>query len=117
MTKKKDVLAVKTEDIITISTKVGAIFLGKDKITDSEFKNLQEEASYLKNTRIWSILTNTLRDQAKKTMFEKSQNWDDMRFGKAMLYNIGVQENIVEILTKTFKPINREISYTNKKVV
>lgn len=117
MTKKKDILAVKAEDVLTVSTKSGSIFLGKDKITDGEFKNLQEEASYLKNTRIWSVLTNTLRDQAKKTMFEKSKNWDDMVTGKAMLYNIGVQENIVDILTKNFTPVSTKISYSGKKVV
>ena len=109
---KKDVLEVNADDILTTG-KTGGIYLNKIRVTDQELHTLQEEAAYLKGTRLWGILTSTLKDQAKQVMFEKAQSFDDMRMGKAMLHNIGVQENIVTILTKNMPVINRKISLTN----
>lgn len=76
------------------------MFIQGKKITDSELKMLKEESSYILRTRLWSILTNSLKDQAKKSMFERSKSWEDMLFGKAMLYNLDVQEKIIELIEK-----------------
>lgn len=96
---KKDSLKITVEDIITTS-KNGGCYLGSELMTDAEMEALRAEAHMFQSTRLWNVLTTTLRDQAKKTMFEKSTCWDDMVYGKAMLYAIGVQENIIKILTK-----------------
>ena len=96
---------VKPEDIIrTITNKVTGkieIFLGDNKITEQEFANLKEEVAYITKTNIWKILTSTLGETARQTMFEKATNFDDMRWGKAILYAIDVQEKIMKIFSKT----------------
>lgn len=77
------------------------ITLGTDKITQDELKTLKSEAVFITKTRLWSVLTNTLAEQAKLRMFEKSKCDADMIFGKASLLNIETQKNIVNTILKT----------------
>ena len=78
-----------TKQILTIQGRV---------LDKGERQLLREEAKMLVKMRLWSILTNTLKAQAQKTMFEKAETFDDMVAGKTMLYNIDIQEKIVAIL-------------------
>jgi hypothetical protein len=99
MNKKKQKLnKVEHDEVLTLD-KSGRPFLGGKELKMEEFERLKKEAKMIKETSLWKILTETLRHQAYLTMFEKSKNWEDMLTGKSMLYNIGVQEKIVELLT------------------
>jgi len=89
--------AVRLEDILTMD-KQGNIYLGGEKLDVTVARNLKEEAIFLGESQLWKLLTNTLRDQAQKVMFEQSTSYDDMRNGKMMLYNINVQEKIIAML-------------------
>lgn len=89
--------AVVDEDVVT-QDKAGRIFLGGELVSVAEADNLQKEAKMLERMKIWKLLTNTLIDQAHKVMFNNAETYDDMRNGKMMLYNIGVQKSIVERL-------------------
>lgn len=82
------------EDVLTYS-KDGRLFLNGAQISDAEIKAIQEEAKFVQATRLWKIMTATLSWHAHKRMFEKSQTWDDMFFGKASLYNLDVQDTII----------------------
>lgn len=87
---------VKLSDVLDYPyvTKIAGVDLTQDERT-----NLKIEANQLKQTRLWSILTNTLKQLAQKTMFENSKNWDDMVTGKMMLYNLEVIEKTVESIS------------------
>lgn len=91
---------VTADDIISIlqnkSGQVVQLFIGKEKITNNEWRGLNEEAKFIVNTRLWSIITNSLAEQAKIRMFESSKNDADMMFGKAMLYCIDTQKKLIE---------------------
>jgi hypothetical protein len=76
------------------------IYLGENKITEQEFNNLREEVAYITKTRIWSILTNTLGETSRQVMFEKATTFEDMRWGKAILYAIDIQKKIMKIFEK-----------------
>lgn len=89
---------VLVSDVISMS-KDGRLFLNGIQMADSEIRAIQEEAKFVQATRLWSIMTSTLAWQAQKRMFEKSKIYDDMFFGKASLYNLDVQDNIMN----TFK--------------
>ena len=84
------------EDVIDLPlvTRIQGIDLTKE-----ERISLRHEANQIKQTRLWSILTNTLVHQAHQKMFEKAESFDDMVAGKTMLYNIDIQKKIVEILS------------------
>jgi hypothetical protein len=90
----KTLLLVEPKDIYTV-TKTGSVYLGEFPVTKDELKTLQEEIKYLEKTRIWSILVNTVSDKAKEIMFEKSETFEDMRTGKAMLLNIRQMKKIL----------------------
>lgn len=83
------------------STKL--IFLGGDQIAEQEANNLRSEVKFLRNSKVWAIITSTLKSQAQDIMFSKSQTFEDMRSGKMMLYNLGVQETILSTIEKTGK--------------
>lgn len=57
---------------------------------------IQVEAEYIKNSVTFKLVTDDMKYLANKTMFEKSKSFDDMMFGKAMLY-------VIDILIKKIK--------------
>jgi len=91
--------ALVPEDVVT-TNKLGSIFIAGEPLQEGEASALETEAKMFKEMRLYKLLFGTLIDQAYKTMFEKSTNFDDMRNGKMMLYNIGVQKNIVDKLSR-----------------
>ena len=78
--------------------KAGLLMCNGEQLTEAEISSLQEEIKFLTKTRIWGILTNTLKDMARQTMCENSQTWDDMLTGKMMLFNISIQENVLKLI-------------------
>ncbi len=99
---KEKLEEIKAEDILTIQKtsggKLDKILLGGVEIQPQFLKDLKHEAVLFKKTRLWNIFQETLKQQAYLSMFEKSQSFDDMKSGKAMLHIIQVQKNIIDIL-------------------
>lgn len=74
------------------------IYLGSDPLTLTYIRNLKEEVRAFKAFNLYRILFETLKSQSCDIMFNRSKDFDDMRVGKAMLYNLGVQENIMKTI-------------------
>lgn len=70
------------------------IYLGKNELKESEAKALKEEVKYLKSTKIWDLFFNTVVEQARATMFNLSETFDDMKTGKLMLLNLSILEKL-----------------------
>ena len=81
-------------DIVTIAKDKSHLLIDGQKIGDAELASLHAEYLAIKKFRLWNLITNTVRDQAKKMMFENAQSYDDMLSGKMMLYVVSVQENV-----------------------
>lgn len=90
--------AIIVEDVLTVDK--GRIFLGDELITDNERHNLREEIKFIEKTRFWQICQETLKATAQEKMFNKSVDFDDMKFGKTMLYNLDIQRKLIDILKK-----------------
>lgn len=101
--------AVVPEDVIT-QDKAGQLYLGGKVASPREVEVLQKEVDFLERSQIWKLLTNSLIDQAHMTMFNNSQSFEDMRSGKMMLYNIGVQKAILQKIKKAV-PRKKESTY------
>jgi len=86
-------LTVEPNDIFTV-TKEGVVYLGANPMAKEELKSLQEEIKFLEKTHIWGILTATVADEAKRIMFERSETFEDMRTGKAILRSISLFKRI-----------------------
>ncbi|GEM_PF-6606479 len=72
-------------------------------ITPEERGILIDEATLIKSSRLFDRLTESMKQSAHKRMFEKSQSWDDMYFGKAVLYVVEILKSRVEALSKAKK--------------
>lgn len=88
--------AVTDDDILKIGQ--GKIMLLGDELTRQQAQDLSRFAESLQNSKLWKAITAKIRQQANKRMYEKSQNMNDLVFGKAMLYNLDVLEQFVERL-------------------
>lgn len=97
---RKLFVAVILEDIITSDKTGKIIMLDGEVANDTEINNLMSEAKWLLTTRLYKVLTATLKKQAQQKMFNESKSWEDMIAGKMMLHSVGVIENIIKILTK-----------------
>ena len=92
--------ALTDEDVITI---VGQdVFMGGNKLDKKVVDKYSTEASKILNSPLFAPLTNKMKSEANKVMFEKSKNDDDMIFGKAMLHSI----NLLEGFLKKLKNLN-----------
>ena len=58
------------------------------------------EAKAIKKMELWARLITTVKGKAHQRMFEKSQSWEDMYFGKAALYTIDIIDKRITALSK-----------------
>lgn len=87
-------------DVLWVNPKTRKVYLGGEQISEQEQRNLKAEAILIKKTRLWQILNETLTEHARKTMFEKSTNYEDMKSGKLLLFARSMESSIVDTLEK-----------------
>lgn len=97
---RKLTCSVDPDMVLTYDKKTNLIFLKGEQISYSEAISLQQEVKFLKNTRIWSIMQETLKSHAYDTMVTKSKTFEDMRSGKLMLYNLNIQDKITSAVER-----------------
>lgn len=90
--------AIVIEDVLKIER--GQFIIGGQAMQENERAALREEARFVSKTRLWQIMQETLKATAQEKMFEKSVDFDDMKFGKTMLYNLDIQQKLIDILRK-----------------
>lgn len=94
--------SVDPKNVITaISDRAGnaaIIKLGDEELTLQEIKNLKEEVKWYRQSKLYHININTLKNKAQEVMFKKSESFEDMRSGKMCLINIDIQENILKAI-------------------
>jgi hypothetical protein len=88
------------EDIIT-QDKQKNIYIGGEKITQQELKVIQEEIKFVKETRLWSIINETIKADAQRKMFVSAKTTDDLFAGKMMLYNLDLINKCISVLTNS----------------
>lgn len=76
----------------------GTVWLGKERLTDTDISSLKAEAKALSESRLWVILQSTVGELARQTMFEQSQTFNDMLSGKLMLYSLQKIAKIVSLI-------------------
>lgn len=96
--KLKELLGNVDYRAVVTNDKQGNIFVGGVKQEESQLMNLRSEAEFFLASDLYRILSETKKDLAYKTMFEKSENFEDLRTGKLVLYNISIDRNIIERL-------------------
>ncbi len=92
--------AITVDEIVANDTKTKAIVIDGKPLTINEINQIQAEIKALEGFRIWKLLTNTPKHHAEDRIYNKSVSMDDIRYGKAMLYALGLQSSIIEALRK-----------------
>lgn len=96
----KDLLKVVTEeDVLRTNEKGGIIYRGRVLEKDS-IDVIKREAEILENSQTLKLLLLDMEYVAQKIMFEKSQTYDDMMMGKAVLYTTDVLRKKIKNLAK-----------------
>ncbi len=93
---KHTINAVTIEEVIS-SDKTGIYIDGK-KITRDELLQLQAEVKAVENTRLWYLMTQTLKKDAYERGLNTSTSMDQVNTAKAMLYNLSIQESIMNVI-------------------
>lgn len=89
-------LLVKVDDVIKQNLS-GSVNLGNEPITLPEAKKLREEAILIKNTRLYSIFINTVKQRAIDIGFSKAKNFEEILTGKLMVHNLDIMREIIEV--------------------
>lgn len=105
---KRKVIEYVTKHLLRSITEGDVLRRGKDgiirargrKLSNEMVDQLQNEAEYINNSITFKLLMDDMEYLAHQTMFEKSQSFDDVMFGKAMLYNIDVLKKKINNLAK-----------------
>jgi len=97
--------AITEDDILKISG--NNVFIGNHLLPKQSIQSLVAEAEMFKNTELWKLLLNDGKREANKRMYEKSANYDDMYFGKAVLWIIDIFERKVDNIIKDFSKLNK----------
>lgn len=87
------------EDVLRPAANGGIMVRGK-VISREQQEQLEAEAEYIKNSVTMKLLLKDMEYLAHQTMFEKSSSFDDMLFGKAMLYVIDILKKKIHNLAK-----------------
>ncbi len=90
---------VEIEQVLT-SNKQGQLFLNGVSIDHQKLADLQSEVMLFRNTKIWGIMSNTLRHQAQLIIFKEAKDLQDVMNGKMILYTLDVQQKIVDLIDK-----------------
>jgi hypothetical protein len=91
--------SITEEDVLRPDKKGGIIYRGRT-LSKEMCDRLQDEAEMLENSYTLKFILEDMEYLANKTMFEKSSKFDDLLFGKAMLYTIDVLKKKIHNLAK-----------------
>lgn len=87
--------AITLKDIIGNDLKTKALIIDGKLPTQNELNQLNAEIKALEGFRIWRLMSETTKHLAEERIFSKSVDIEDIRSGKAMLYNLSLQKSIL----------------------
>ena len=83
-----------------LSVEKGKVHIGGVICEDTRLKNLKSEAEFLLQTDLWTVIHETLKQQAQKQMFVSSQSLVDLQKGKTILFTLQSQQNFLDFLKR-----------------
>lgn len=88
---------VNYNQVISQNKRTGFLYLGKEQCDDATILNLKAEAELITKSSLWPILIETPKELAMRAMFVEG-DLKSFEKGRAMLYHIDSQKQIVELL-------------------
>lgn len=95
--------AVDYNKVVKLDKTKGIVIIGDTPAEAGRLSNLKAEADFLMQSDIWTLLQETPKELAQQSLFKISESLDDLKKGKAMLYTLSAQQNIVNLLSSYIK--------------
>ena len=76
----------------------GKFIVGEQVLPQEDIQILQMQAMMIRDSYTWKLLMNNMKNLAIKRLAYDSKNYEDVYFGKAMLYELDVIQRSVESL-------------------
>lgn len=92
--------ALVVEDIVSNRKGTNELLIDGKSITKEEVNQMLAEIKALEGFRVWKLLSQTTKHLAEEKIFNKSIDIEDIRSGKAMLYNLSLQRSIIIAIKK-----------------
>lgn len=89
---------VDVDKIVSINKAKGLLYIGGKQADDVQLSNLRAEAEFFVQSELWKLIKETPKELAQKAMFVSGETIADLNKGRAMLYTLSTQQNIVDIL-------------------
>lgn len=89
-------------NVVSVGKQRGILYAGKEEIDVARLANLKAEADFLMESELWKFIVETPKELAHQALFKNSESLDDLKKGKAMLYTLSAQQNIIDII-RTFE--------------
>lgn len=89
---------VDMKKVVTLDKQHGIVFIGGERASEGRLGNLRSEAEFLLNSDLWSIISETPKELAQKSMFTEGENVEkQLAKGRTILYTLSTQRNILDI--------------------
>lgn len=102
--------------VVRLDRTKGILYIGDKRAEESRLANLKSEVEFLLESDLWGLLCQTPRELAQRAMFIEGNDLDQMTKGRAILFTLSSQENILNIL-KSFEPKLSTSSAMNNNVI
>jgi len=101
--------------VVTLNKQAGAIYVGGERVDEGRLGNLKAEADFFAQSDLWKLIYESPKELAQRAMFVAGESLTDMQKGRAMLYTLSSQKNIIDIFA-SFKPKPRVDTTTTSGV-
>ncbi len=88
--------AVVLDDVITQDK--GKIYLGGKEVVSGRIKQWQAEIKSIEGSDLWTCVQESLKFQAQDKIFNKSLTFEDIMYGKSMLYNLSLINSFFRVI-------------------
>ena len=92
--------AVVVDDVVQVNERTKEVFINGVIATTDELRSLSAEVKGLEKMRVWSLMTGTVKHIAKDKVFNKSLKFEDVMYGKSMLFCVETIESIASVFKK-----------------
>ena len=92
---------VTADDILVYNPNDKTFQVADKTLPAGDKQDIISGARSIKNMYVWKMINKDMKYQSNKAIYEKSENVDDILFGKAILYTLDVIDRKLKKLSET----------------
>ena len=84
------------DDVLKVEK--GVIYIGKEKLEDTELRALIAEAKALEGFYLWKILNESIKQDAMNRGWNNATSIEELNSAKTIFYTLDLQNSIVKLI-------------------